>query len=44
MSKVNIIGSIYLGCVIIILAVMAWRHPFTNEIISTNGCRHTSKR
>lgn len=43
MSKVNIIGSIYLGCVIIILAVMAWRHPFTNEIISTNGPAYEQK-
>ena len=40
MRKTNIVYSIYLGCVIIILAVVAWCHPFTNELISTNGAAY----
>ena len=43
MSKVRIIDSIYLSCVIIVLAIVVWRHPFTNEMISTNGPAYGQK-
>lgn len=43
MKKISIVYSVYLVCVIVILAVMAWHYPFTNELISTNGSAYEQK-